>query len=108
MPPQIRPCHGCATPTPNKPAYCNSCGTGTGKTRAARPHYQGDWDKRSKEIRARHLAQYGALCFGYGTPSHMVEPNELTVDHVEARNDTHLQVLCRSCNSRKGNDEKPR
>ncbi len=53
---------------------------------------------------ARHVAQFGAWCPGYGVPSHT--SRDLTADHVIARSlggeDGELRVLCRSCNTRRG------
>lgn len=99
-----RPCLGCNTPTSKGP-YCPRCQIPS-KTRAARPHYQGNWDKLSKETRRQHLETYGPICPGYKREPHPVDPNQLTTDHQVPRDPTYLGVLCRSCNSTKGNDER--
>jgi 5-methylcytosine-specific restriction protein A len=67
----------------------------------------------SVEIRRRrqavldHLEAYGAVCPGWRVQMHEVSPAQLTADHIvpiAAGGDPHgpLQILCRSCNSRKG------
>ena len=65
----------------------------------ARPHYQGNWPALSRKLRAEHLATHGPVCPGWGTPPHPA--TDLVVDHITDRDTTHLQVLCRACNSRK-------
>lgn len=65
---------------------------------------ESDRDRRATAV-AQHRAQHGDWCPGYGRPPHA--STDLTADHIEEialGGDPHgdLQVLCRSCNSRKG------
>jgi 5-methylcytosine-specific restriction protein A len=60
---------------------------------------------RRAQAVADHRAQHGEWCPGYGRPAHAA--TDLTADHRIAvadggPPDGPLDVLCRSCNSRKG------
>lgn len=62
--------------------------------------------KRRAEAVRRHRAVHGAWCPGWGVPAH--EATDLTADDPVAIANggdpmQPLQILCRSCNSRKGN-----
>lgn len=64
--------------------------------------YGGPWRRLSRDVIAAHRAMWGDWCPGYGTAGHVAA--DLTVDHVVAGTTTGgVRVLCRSCNSRKGN-----
>jgi 5-methylcytosine-specific restriction endonuclease McrA len=66
-----------------------------------RAHYQGDWPKIRAEAIARHMAVHGLTASCGHT---VTKKSDLTVDHVKARSLEHgVRVICRSCNSRKGN-----
>lgn len=102
----VRPCLACNTPTKNNPAYCPACQPEYQQRMKAA--YQGDWEKKSKTIREEWLKQHGPLCPGWRRAAHLVHPRYLCVDHVVARDPSVLAVLCRSCNSTKGNEERKR
>lgn len=61
------------------------------------------------EVVALWVQRYGAVCPGYGRETHRVRIEDLTADHVvpiaEGGGDepANLRVLCRSCNSSRGN-----
>lgn len=70
---------------------CLTCEQRRQHTRnATRTWYQGDWPK----LRAQQLARQ-PWCSRCGATT------DLTVDHVNNRDDTELDTLCRSCNGRK-------
>lgn len=65
-----------------------------------------DWTERIRRHRFvdAHRARYGNVCPGFGRPPHPAA--DLTADHIRevSRGGSPigpLQVLCRSCNSRK-------
>lgn len=111
----LRPCLDCGTLTQG-----TRCPTHADIKRRAsnarhRPHRdrRPDYDATEKQRRAQTVAawraQHGDLCPGWQRPPHMADPttNPLTADHHHA---VHaggaergpLGVLCRSCNSSKG------
>lgn len=95
-----RPCLHCGRLTPTSP--CPVCTSQRdAKRNARRSWYRGDWGRRSQAIRNAWVNQHGWLCPGYHRDPHPA--TDLTVDHATPRDDTTLTVLCRSCNSRKGN-----
>lgn len=59
--------------------------------------------RRRKQAVASHVQQYGHWCPGWHVLPHY--SMDLTADHIEARGTSgewsELQILCRSCNSRK-------
>jgi 5-methylcytosine-specific restriction protein A len=61
---------------------------------------------RRQAVIAQHVAQHGYVCPGYDVPAH--PSSDLTADHIQpvARGGSEeggaLQVLCRSCNGRRG------
>ena len=66
-----------------------------------------EWRRKSADTIAAHLAQHGPICPGWDRPPHPVYPDELTLDHPVPRaagggHDQDGDVLCRSCNARKG------
>lgn len=98
-----RTCLDCGTPTAN--SRCARCQAGRDHTRnQTRTHYQGDWPRLSKQLRAEWVAQHGWVCPGWETHAHPA--TDLVVDHITARSRQALQVLCRSCNSRKSATER--
>lgn len=103
--PLARPCLRCNAVT--RSTYCDDCQPIINKVREARRPsraqrgYDYRWNKLSRQLRELHpwCAQCGSR-------------NDLTVDHIIPLSDLHpdlryeisnLQVLCRSCNSSKGN-----
>ena len=105
-----RPCLVCSTLTRNA-SRCDRC-------QAAWQHRQDQirgsahqrgygtaWRKTAAAAVAQHKAQYGDWCPGWGAPAHAA--SDLTADHrvPKAHGGTdephNIQVLCRSCNSRK-------
>jgi 5-methylcytosine-specific restriction endonuclease McrA len=92
----IGACHHLATPGQARCPYHQQL-----FDRQARAHLTGPWRRRSEAIRRDWVAEHGALCVGYQRDAHTVNVGDLTVDHVVARSDEQLAVLCRSCNSRK-------
>jgi 5-methylcytosine-specific restriction protein A len=96
-----RPCLNCGTLTSNR-TRCATCESEHQSARnQRRVHYHGDWQRTSKQARDAWVNEHGWVCPGYGRQAHPA--TDLTVDHVTPRDDTTLTVLCRSCNSRKGN-----
>ena len=87
-----RPCLDCNQPT-NNGTRCPRCQQTLNARRwARRTHYHGNWRKTSRDLRAQqpYCSQCGAT-------------QDLTVDHITPRTTTDgLDVLCRTCNSRKG------
>jgi 5-methylcytosine-specific restriction protein A len=75
------------------------------------PHTRTGYDSAERRRRAQtvadHLEAYGSVCPGWHREMHEVDERDLTADHVRpvaAGGDPRgpLEVLCRSCNSRKG------
>lgn len=98
-----RPCINCGTPS--QTTRCQACETLRQHNRnQARPHYQGDWPTLSRQLRQQHVATHGWWCPGWHTPPH--PSHDLVVDHIKPRSTEALQVLCRSCNSRKAATER--
>lgn len=94
-----RPCLSCHRLAPS--TYCDVCTRQRdAKRNARRTWYQGDWTTTSRRARAAWVAEHGWVCAGYQRDPH--PSRDLTVDHVTARDDSELAVLCRSCNARKG------
>lgn len=103
---------------------CLVCGTLTRNASRCDPH-QAEWQRRQDQIRgsasqrgygtawrktaaaavARHRGLYGDWCPGWQVPPHAA--TDLTADHRVPKSQGgtdepwNLQVLCRSCNSRK-------
>jgi 5-methylcytosine-specific restriction protein A len=76
--------------------------------RRRRPYNHAERVLKEKVVK-EWVAVYGWVCPGYQCPSH--PSTDLTADHIVpivAGGDPlgPMQVLCRRCNSRKGNDEK--
>lgn len=98
-----RLCLDCGTPTTS--TRCRTCQAPRTKARnQSRPHLTGDWPALSRKLRAAHVEQHGWVCPGWHTPPHPA--TDLVVDHVTARSRHALQVLCRTCNSRKSATER--
>lgn len=57
---------------------------------------------RCRAAVAAHRAEHGDWCPGWHRPAH--ESSDLTAEHPEGidAGDQELEVLCRSCNARKG------
>jgi 5-methylcytosine-specific restriction enzyme A len=91
-----RPCIDCGRLTRNA-TRCTDCARAasryTWRRRGKTERYRnGDWEQRSRAMRAEHLQAHGPLCPGWARPPHWVRPDALVVDH-------DLGVLCRSCNA---------
>jgi len=61
-----------------------------------RAKYGNGWQAFAARAVTEHVAMFGHLCPGWRRPAH--PSRDLTLDHV---GDGTLQILCRSCNSRK-------
>lgn len=101
-----RRCLGCRRKIASG-SRCERCDRGRARERQRhreQPWYGGDWRKVSRTMREDHVARYGLVCPGYQRAPHRVGSiSDLTVDHVQARTRSGgLVVLCRSCNSSKG------
>lgn len=111
----LRPCLDCGKLSPG--ARCEE--HGAIKRRASnaryRPHRERrpDYDAAERERRAQTVAAWravhGDLCPGWNRAAHMADPatNPLTADHLQSVRSGGaecgpLGVLCRSCNSSKG------
>ncbi|WP_280695448.1 HNH endonuclease signature motif containing protein [Kitasatospora sp. GP82] len=74
---------------------------------ASQRGYGTAYRRTAAAVLAKHRAQYGGWCPGYGVPAHPAE--DLTADHVLPKSRgggdqrENLTPLCRSCNSRKRN-----
>lgn len=69
-----------------------------------RTWYQGGWEKFAREMIDQWVSVRGPLCVGWKREPHVVTRADLTLDHIEGRSSAAgFQVLCRSCNSSKGN-----
>jgi hypothetical protein len=81
---------------------CTRHGSRARSTQPERSH--AERQRRAQAVRA-HVARFGWWCQGYGLPPH---PSvDLTADHrlpvsLGGSPDGELDVLCRSCNTRKG------
>ena len=102
-----KPCLDCGTPTPH--TRCPRCGPArpTRQQRGLdRTHY-----RITHTVITQWVSQHGWTCPGYERDPHHVEPGTLTGDHIIARtirpdlthDPDNYTVLCRPCNSRKGN-----
>jgi len=104
----LRPCLGCGTPVEttkkNAGARCDSCSEEHGrqfpkargeshKESSARRGYDYRWRRLSAQARREH-----PFCMDCGTHE------DLTADHLRwpARTLADVEVVCRSCNSRRG------
>lgn len=88
-------CIECGTPT-TLGTRCGPCGREKQRTRnAGRDHYDGPWQTMSKEAIARQ-----PWCSDCGAT------DDLCTDHVHPRDPSLLDVLCRSCNSKKSAKER--
>ncbi len=101
----LRPCLGCGTPVEsnnNAGARCCSCESARkkafpraekGKPSSVRRGYDQNWRRLSKQARREH-----PFCMDCGSPE------DLTADHLRwpARTLADVEVVCRSCNSRRG------
>ena len=96
-----RPCLHCGRLTPTSP--CRRCASeANAKRNARRTWYHGTWTADSRRARAAWVAEHGWVCPGYQRPAH--KATDLTVDHINpADPDSPIRILCRSCNSSRGN-----
>lgn len=105
--PTPRPCivQGCSSLARGKPRCPAHEKEHQARRNQVRPHYQGEWPALAKATVQAHILKFGYVCPGWGdTPSHPA--TDLCCDHITARDPSHLQVLCRSCNSRKSATER--
>lgn len=71
---------------------------------ASRTHYRGGWEKFARQTIDAHVFANGPVCAGWKREPHTVTRADLTLDHIDPRSAAAgFQVLCRSCNSSKGN-----
>lgn len=99
-----RPCQGCRRST-RRGRYCAECAPIYERSRHNRAYDDRAERRRRANAVAAHVARAGWWCPGYGRPRH--PSRDLTADHPVAlakggANDQELEVLCRSCNGRKG------
>jgi 5-methylcytosine-specific restriction protein A len=110
-----RPCLGSPLHPPghtltNLPgSRCPTCtrhvdATRTRSKRARRPYTATEQRRRAAAVQT-HIAAHGYWCPGWRTPPHPTR--DLTADHPLAvaaggAETQELEILCRSCNSRKG------
>ena len=69
--------------------------------------YDNEWGRAAKAAIAEHVRVFGWACPGFNRPGHPVEPGGLTGDHRVPRAfggtiADGIDVLCRSCNSERG------
>jgi 5-methylcytosine-specific restriction enzyme A len=103
-----RPCIDCGVIT----ARGSRCPTHTrAQKRQTRTTYSASERDRMRHAVRDHVARHGWLCMGYKRKAHWA-PGQLTADHVLAVVDGGegwvLRVLCRSCNSRRGGEQRAR
>lgn len=87
-----------------RPTKHEACAEHAGQTMRAR-RSSALWRTTARTAVARHLEQVGPVCPGWERPAHVVDPGDLTADHVDpAGPDTlaNAAVLCRPCNAAKG------
>lgn len=95
---------------PRKPWNNNQYRANRRKTSGSKYQQSQSWRERQyKRVTVEnYIKQYGYLCPGYEVPPHIVgKDNPLTADHIvpkHAGGDPFgpLRVLCRKCNSRRG------
>lgn len=102
----LKPCLDCGALSPDP--RCGVHGrvvarARTHRKRAIRPYTTAEMQRR-KQVVATHRHTYGAWCPGFHRPAHA--SSDLTADHITdygigGEEDGPLQVLCRSCNTRK-------
>lgn len=92
---------------------CLTCGTPTHGTRCprhtlSRPTYAEN-QRRAAAVQ-NWITQVGYWCPGWNRDGH--HTTDLTADHIQPRShhgdNGPLRILCRSCNSARGNQTKPR
>lgn len=91
---------------PGHPTYCDEHKPAQRSyKKGPRPTYK-ETQRRRRAVED-HLKQFGPVCPGYGRDPHQVDASTLTADHIIPRSvggeEGPLRVLCRSCNSRRGN-----
>lgn len=106
-----RPCLVCGTPSSNsrcelhRNRYTNSRSLGLDRTH----------DRITKQVIEQWVMAHGWVCPGWERDAHEVPQGALSGDHIKPRS-THPElmhepsnyaVLCRPCNSRKGNRTTP-
>lgn len=106
----LRPCLDCGSL--NVGNRCPTCQAGRDRAklrakRERRPRIRSEDTRRAQAV-AQHRQAHGDWCPGWQRPAH--QATDLTADHphaVAAGGDERqaLAVLCRSCNSAKGNRE---
>lgn len=91
---------------PYRKGRCETCWNAHERKRDSgrqrdRPWYRGEWRRVSRQAIKDHVKRYGYRC-PHCDSAHP-ERNPLTADHVVPRSlEGGVRVLCRSCNSSKG------
>lgn len=100
-----RPCLVCGTPAPG--TRCPEHSRQRERLRHNPIYDTPRWRRLARSVKARHLSRHGYMCPGWEVPRHLA--NRLSVDHIvslvdggEPYSEANVQILCVSCNARKG------
>lgn len=100
-------CLGCSRIVePYRRGRCRECWRAVERKKSStrkQPHlHNSEWRRLQRETIDRHIARYGMVC--PRCLQRIASRRDLTVDHIKAGSlEAGVQVLCRSCNARKGN-----